>query len=262
MNSSDFRREARNRLSGKWGKAIILILAFSVIDIILTIIERKVSSTARSILYFVELLLNVPLSFGLIISLLKLYNNEEAYAFDYLNTGFSNFTKAWGISLRIILKLILPIILIIVSAVMLIFGGIGLFYGKSILTNLSSFVTSTEVTFSVLAVLGLLLYYFSIIWLIVKSYYYQLSFAIAADNPELSSKDAVEKSKELMTGNRGKLFILQLSFIGWIFLACFTLGIGFLWIIPYMQFAHFAFYKYLNGNTFNVKEESKDEPIR
>jgi len=68
---------------------------------------------------------------------------------------------------------------------------------------------------------------------------------IAAENPEMSSKEVVEKSKELMQNNRFKLFCLQFSFIGWIVLAMIPLGIGVIWVAPYMQFAAIAFYKHL-----------------
>ena len=59
-----------------------------------------------------------------------------------------------------------------------------------------------------------------------------------------------------MTGNRAKLFWLQLSFIGWAILSVFTLGIGYLWLAPYMQMATIAFYKHLEGNNgqINVSE--------
>lgn len=84
---------------------------------------------------------------------------------------------------------------------------------------------------------------------------------VAIDNPDMSSKDAVLKSQELMTGNRGKLFCLQLSFIGWSILASFTLGIGLLWLLPYMQFAIIAFYKHLNENSSNNEVISNVEQL-
>ncbi|COQ91214.1 integral membrane protein [Streptococcus pneumoniae] len=38
-------------------------------------------------------------------------------------------------------------------------------------------------------------------------------------------------------------FILCLSFIGWFILSCITLGIGFLWLIPYFYTTSAAFYE-------------------
>ena len=69
-----------------------------------------------------------------------------------------------------------------------------------------------------------------------------------------------------MTGNRAKLFWLELSFIGWSILAAFTLGIGYLWLAPYILFATIAFYKFVSGNSSNVEAkvvtENKDNPIQ
>ena len=82
----------------------------------------------------------------------------------------------------------------------------------------------------------------------------------------LTAKEAVEKSKELMTGNRAKLFWLELSFIGWAILAAVTFGIGYLWLLPYIQFATIAFYKFVSGDNSNVEAkvvtENNGNPIQ
>ena len=55
-----------------------------------------------------------------------------------------------------------------------------------------------------------------------------------------------------MRGNRGNLFLLELSFIGWIFLGFLTLGIGLIWVVPYLQVTVACFYDELTKS--NVKE--------
>mgnify|MGYP006315586049 FL=1 len=92
------------------------------------------------------------------------------------------------------------------------------------------------------AFVGFILVIASSIWMTVKSYYYSLAQCVAFDNPNLTPAECVEKSKELMTNRRGKLFCLQFSFIGWAILSVFTLYIGLLWLLPYMQMAIIAFY--------------------
>ena len=52
-------------------------------------------------------------------------------------------------------------------------------------------------------------------------------------------------SKKLMDGHKGELFMLGLSFIGWEFLCVLTCGIGYLFLNPYMNAAHAAFYRNL-----------------
>lgn len=97
-----------------------------------------------------------------------------------------------------------------------------------------------------------------IILLVICSIYYYtqkikyiLSFKIAFDEPESSTKEVLEKSKKLMLGHRKEYFILQLSFIGWKILAYITLGIGYLWLTPYIQISTICFYDKLKENMVN-----------
>ncbi|MCF0164738.1 MAG: DUF975 family protein, partial [Bacteroidales bacterium] len=60
---------------------------------------------------------------------------------------------------------------------------------------------------------------------------------------ELSELDTIRLSKNMMKGHKWELFVLQLSFIGWILLSLLSLGIGLLWVIPYMQVAEAHFYE-------------------
>lgn len=260
MVSSEFRLEARKKLEGKWGKVACFTLAYVVILFVIGFIEGLFPTSMQSILSIIVAIIELPLSFGFIISLLKLYNDEEVKAFDFLSLGFSNFKKSWGISLHMALKLIVPIILIIVSYVLIGFGMVGMI-GSSL-----SRTSSAAGSFGILGIIGFILLIVSMIWAITKSYYYQLAYIVSAENPEMSSKDAVLKSEELMNNKRGKLFCLQFSFIGWMILAAFTLGIAYLWLAPYVQFAIIAFYKFAKGDISNAKAEvvteNSNEPIQ
>ncbi len=78
---------------------------------------------------------------------------------------------------------------------------------------------------------------------IIKAFSYAMTPYILADNPELSYNQAIEKSMAMMDGKKMKLFLLMLSFIGWILLSIITLGIGLLWAGPYMYQSIAAFYE-------------------
>ena len=78
---------------------------------------------------------------------------------------------------------------------------------------------------------------------IIAGYSYAMTGYILAEHPELTASEAIERSKEMMSGNRFRLFCLQLSFIGWSILCALTLGIGNLWLRPYKQAATAAFYR-------------------
>ena len=92
---------------------------------------------------------------------------------------------------------------------------------------------------------------------IVKSYAYAMTPYILLDKPELSANEAITDSRMMMRGHKWELFLLDLSFIGWILLSLLTLGILFIYVIPYMQAARAEFYRTLKGEN----EPKADEPI-
>ena len=80
---------------------------------------------------------------------------------------------------------------------------------------------------------------------IVKGFGYAMTPFILSDHPELTAKQAIRRSEEMMRGHKGELFTLGLTFIGWDLLSFLTLGIGSLWVNPYMNAAFAAFYREL-----------------
>lgn len=78
---------------------------------------------------------------------------------------------------------------------------------------------------------------------IIKGYSYALTPYLLKDHPELKFNAAIEESMRLMSGNKMRLFLLDLSFIGWFLLGLITFGIAFLWITPYWNTARAAFYE-------------------
>ena len=52
---------------------------------------------------------------------------------------------------------------------------------------------------------------------------------------------------KMMDGHKMDLFLLILSFIGWFLLSILTLGIGLLWLIPYMYTSIAHFYEQLKA---------------
>ena len=83
---------------------------------------------------------------------------------------------------------------------------------------------------------------------IIKTYEYAIIPYILADDPEISSKDAFKKAKQMMQGNKWRLFKLEFSFIGWFLLCVLTLGLGTFFLIPYINAATAEFYVELKNN--------------
>ncbi len=82
---------------------------------------------------------------------------------------------------------------------------------------------------------------------IIASYAYSMTFFIMADNPKLSAYEAILASNQMMKGHKTELFLLELSFIGWILLGLLSCGIGFLWIGSYIYTARAIFYHEIKG---------------
>jgi len=96
---------------------------------------------------------------------------------------------------------------------------------------------------------------FTILWTllfiipgIIKSYAYSQSFFIMADYPEMGPMEALTFSQQMMKGAKAKLFCLHIHFMLLGILCIFTMGIGFLWLSPFVQTASAEFYQDLKAN--------------
>lgn len=87
---------------------------------------------------------------------------------------------------------------------------------------------------------------FTFILFAVAATYLQLLFSQAfylfIDRPELKALELMKCSIKLMNGHKAKLLYIILSFIGMYLLAMLTLGIGLLWVAPYMNMVKANFY--------------------
>jgi len=129
-------------------------------------------------------------------------------------------------------------------------------------------------------VLGFVMMVFIFLWSlllivpgIIAYFRYSQAFYIMKDNPDLSAMDCLRESKRIMQGNKGKLFVMTISFIGWAILAAipasvyttifvgnngdpgffdtmmiFIFGAGSFWLTAYYYSTSVAFYELLKGN--------------
>ena len=89
---------------------------------------------------------------------------------------------------------------------------------------------------------------------IIKAYAYAMAPFILEENPNMTPSEAIKASRELMDGHKFELFCLYWSFFGWALLSVLTLGIGSLWLNPYMNAATAAFYRSIAGRPEIVVE--------
>lgn len=69
---------------------------------------------------------------------------------------------------------------------------------------------------------------------IIKALAYSYAPLILYDEPELTAWEAIKKSRDITKGYKGRMFLLGLSFIGWLILGVFTFGILYIWLYPYI----------------------------
>ncbi len=257
MTASQFREMARKNLTGKWGKAAVITLVYTLITFLLSFGLSFLPFIGNLVLIFLE----VPIVYGILVSFIKLKRNEEVGYIDFLETAFSSIGSAWKVSGNIFLKLLLPIG-ILVGLMFVYFISIALLGGMTafnaaVATGTARNVTSTIPVFAVLLVIFSIIFiiaYIAIyVWLFIKALLYSQSLFILYDKPNATGKEIVEESERLMKGNRGRYFCLTLSFIGWMILSSLSFGIGLLWLMPYMTIANIFFYEHLAGKDDSVE---------
>lgn len=80
---------------------------------------------------------------------------------------------------------------------------------------------------------------------IVKYYSYSMAYYVKLDHPEYGWKACIDESRRIMNGHKLEKFVLDLSFIGWIIVGSLCLGVGTLWVTPYMAATEAYFYEYV-----------------
>lgn len=90
---------------------------------------------------------------------------------------------------------------------------------------------------------------------IVLSYAYRMVPYLISDYPELSTREAMKVSRNMMRGYKWDLFLLDLSFIGWILLSIVSLGIGSVFMVPYKETACALFYNDLRAQRIVQTED-------
>ncbi|MGL4484144.1 MAG: DUF975 family protein [Anaerovoracaceae bacterium] len=102
----------------------------------------------------------------------------------------------------------------------------------------------------------LILWAFTIVGVFVKMYEYRMIAYLLAENPEMTRKEAFSLSKELMMGNKWKLFVLDLSFLPWLILGALTAGlVNIFFLNPYIRGTEAELY-------MNLRAKAKEAEIK
>ena len=262
LTASETRKQARESLKGKWGTVVLITLIFVAYAFIVGLLFSL--PFLGFFISIATIVIDIPILYGFMMTMMKLKRGENVGYFDFFKDGFANFKRAWCVTGRLLLKMIAPLILIIVAIVIMIVSVIA-----SLATAFAVGISSSTsvlggalVGASALTIVAYIVILAAYIWLFIKSLSYGLGMYLAIDNPNMKPLDCVNKSKELMDGNKGRLFCLYLSFIGWIALAAVLSLIPFVgWIAtlagtlllaPYIEFAAIIFYENRAGIDFSA----------
>lgn len=228
LYASDFRYKAREALKGNWGLAI---------------------------------------GTGLIAALLGANNSSSGsnvrYDMQQLNNFYPEFlTNALIISILTFSSIFLIVSLLIGSVVELGYCRFNINLINDTNPKFNDLFSRFDIFWKALG-MRLLLMLYIFLWtllLIIPGIIASLSYAMApyilTENPTMGINEAISASKEMMDGNKWRLFCLNFSFIGWAFLCVFTLGIGVLWLNPYRSAAMAAFYNDVSGKNDHLVEET------
>lgn len=94
---------------------------------------------------------------------------------------------------------------------------------------------------------------------IIALYAYRMVPYILADNPSIGYKRAVQLSTHMTDGHKFHIFLLDLSFIGWLILGTLALFIGVLFVLPYINAANAELYAVLRQSALDKGLCTKEE---
>lgn len=276
-SSGELKKEAKDSLRGRWKEAVLLNLIPSIVQII-SIFLLTIMLVAFGL--FVGYVLNDQTNFSKMMNPgYEMMSDDEDWGESYMwEEEYDSDSTGASAAAAIASATSAPITGPIISFVMT-FLTIGISFtfldvirrGKSQeMSFRQSFRLFNGNDFVPVLLINILTYIFQYLWMllfvipgIVKSYSYsQANFiykdlSATRDTRSMGATSFITESRELMNGHKGRLFWLDISFIGWYILGMLTLGIGFLWINPYINATKAAFYDDLSKGKFleDVVEE-------
>ena len=214
----DITAAARDGLSGSWGRSMGLLFLYVVLITGVSIIP--VAGSLLQLIFGPALVVGLNMYF---LATVKKKTNPWGLLFE----GFGRFGTSWcayALVGLIIFAWMLPLMLMAPALMLFVHPDPAIFPSYTMPAAYALVILLASCF-----VIGLQMRYYLVLY-------------VVADDEAVRARDAVRRSAERMKGNYWRLAVLWLRFIGWQLLAVLTLGIGFLWLIPYMSAAMAAFY--------------------
>ncbi|NCC86656.1 MAG: DUF975 family protein [Clostridia bacterium] len=109
---------------------------------------------------------------------------------------------------------------------------------------------------------GIIIFLYSLLLIIpgiIKLIAYSMTGFIICDNPNLSSKDAIDLSNRITYGFKKDIFFMYLSFIPWFFIVGVTFGLASLYVKPYFGITEAMFYENIKKHAIETGVASPNE---
>lgn len=237
----ELKKQARNALAGKWGSAIPMTLILFLVNVSFSTNYNNVFSLTFSPL--IASILSVLLNVGFYSFAFKLLCGQKENAnFMDLFYGFKSAPgKAILLSLLSTLYILPGTIIYAVTIMIFVFClymGAGVPFAQMLSGTVAINTTLLLITFAMVLVMSILLGIYSAYVYTT----YALVYFLLLDYPDLSVSEIWKRSKQLMKQNRLRYIGLLFSFLPWILLCACTLGVGLLWLVPYIETTLVAFY--------------------
>jgi uncharacterized membrane protein len=213
----DLMAQAREILRGRWGEALVFALLYGLLTIGIQIVPYAGGCAM--------LILGGAFALGFACFWLA-FTRRGPHELGMMFRGFRQFGNALGAYL---LQAIFVLGLMVAAAV------------PGAIIGLVAGLVTNNLTIG-LVVGGVLAGIPAIVMGWIMGLGYAMTYYLLADNPALGALEPIMQSWRMMRGFKGKLFCLNLRFIGWALLCILTCGIGFLWLVPYMQVSFARFY--------------------
>ncbi len=220
MKISELKQDARVRLTGAYPKLFGMYLIYAVFSLItinlISVIDTSLGAIPGFLANLLVVLIDIPLVYGTTVATLKAIRNDNVGVFTFVKDGLKDFGKVWKTSLRLIVRLLIPIIISLITYML--FGFILVLF---LMTNIPEmfafpegidFSTLPAIPVSTVIVFGLLFLVTLIVFFIINLNYAVINLVLA-DNKELKAVEILDKSKKLMHGYKLKYVLVALSFI-------------------------------------------------
>lgn len=240
MTRKEMKSIAKSKLKGRWFNIVLLTLIIALIELGASEIVGRTDGIVSTILSLVNNFLLMPaITAAGIIYTIKFVRSDEVIPLGEAIPTVSTWNR-FVMAMLVTMLFSIPIfIFMFIANVVLVFS----------ITSLHSAMLMGQLAINpMIAVWGIVFIIIIVVLLlavILGILLFPLPYLMAED--DCGIWEAVKRSFSIMNGHRWELFVIGLSFLGWIVLSLLTLGIGLLWLLPYIQVTLRIYYLSITG---------------